>query len=134
MNEPSQRAQDADAIYDARRNDPHVDRGKFGGWGFSNGGWTAPIVAVNRPLAFITLQSAPASTVDQNVIYEAEETMRGAHHEAPEIASAVKAWRSILDALEGRAPFAVGKAAYAPQLRPRAHARQSPHAGSCALW
>jgi alpha-beta hydrolase superfamily lysophospholipase len=112
-NGPPQRAVDADAIYDAFRGDPHVDSGKIGVWGFSNGGWTAPIVAVDRPLAFMILQSAPASSVAQNVIFEAKETMRGAKHNRADVDAAADTWQIVLDAIQGRTPIADAKSAYA---------------------
>ncbi len=116
-NGPPQRAIDADAIYDAFRNDPHVDSHHIGIWGFSNGGWTAPIVAVDRPLAFMILQSAPASSVEQNVIYEAKETMRGARHDAADIRKAVETWQIVLSAIEGTTPISTAKTAYAKVTR-----------------
>jgi uncharacterized protein len=112
-NGPPQRARDADTIYDAFRDDPHVGSRKIGVWGFSNGGWTAPLVAVDRPLAFMILQSAPASSVAQNVIFEAKETMRGAKHTPTEIDAAADTWQIVLDAIDGRTPVAVAKNAYA---------------------
>lgn len=48
-NGPPDRARDVDAIYDAFRGDLRVDRRRIGVWGFSNGGWTAPIVTLDRP-------------------------------------------------------------------------------------
>src|SRR5580692_11587695 len=90
-----QRARDADAIYDAFHNDAHVDPHKIGVWGFSNGGWAAPIVAVDRSLAFMILQSAPASSVAQNVIFEAKEAMRGAKHSPAEIDAAAETWQVV---------------------------------------
>jgi pimeloyl-ACP methyl ester carboxylesterase len=113
MNGPQQRARDADTIYDSFRNDPHVDSSKIGVWGFSNGGWAAPIVAVDRPLAFMILQSAPASSVERNVIFEAKETMRGAKHSQTEADAAAQTWQIVLDAIDGRTPVAVEKSAYA---------------------
>lgn len=117
MNGPAERARDADAIYDALRGDPHVDSKRIGVWGFSNGGWTAPIVAVDRPLAFMILQSAPASTVGQNVIYEAQEAMHGTGHDAAQIENATATWQTLLAALERRAPISVAKEAYAKAER-----------------
>jgi pimeloyl-ACP methyl ester carboxylesterase len=113
MNGPPQRARDADAIYDAFRDNPHVHPRKIGVWGFSNGGWAAPIVAVDRPLAFMILQSAPASSVAQNVIFEAKETMRGAKHSRADIDAAAETWQVVLDAIDGRSPVIVAKRAYA---------------------
>lgn len=113
MNGPPQRARDVDAIYDAFRSDRHVDARKIGVWGFSNGGWAAPIVAVDRPLAFMILQSAPASSVAQNVIFEAKETMRGAKQSQADVDAAAETWQVVLDAIDGRTPVSVAKAAYA---------------------
>ncbi|HEY1682852.1 MAG TPA: alpha/beta hydrolase [Candidatus Tumulicola sp.] len=116
-NGPPQRARDANAIYDALRTDPRVDPQRIGIWGFSNGGWTAPIVAVDRPIAFMILQSAPASSVEQNVIYEAKETMRGIGHTAADTQRAVETWQIVLAAIEGRTPIPTAKTAYAKAAR-----------------
>ncbi|HEY0802467.1 MAG TPA: prolyl oligopeptidase family serine peptidase, partial [Steroidobacteraceae bacterium] len=60
QNGPTQRAIDVERLYDEFATDPLVDAKKLGVWGFSNGGWTAPIIATERPLAFMILKSAPA--------------------------------------------------------------------------
>lgn len=67
---PQQRAVDVEAIYDAYVNDTRVDRSRFGLWGVSNGGWTAPIVADARPVSFMLLKSPPAETIRDNIRYE----------------------------------------------------------------
>ena len=72
LNGPSQRADDVEAIYDAMQRDRHFDSHRIGIWGFSNGGWTAPLVAVHRPLAFMILMSAPTESLAQNIDYEVD--------------------------------------------------------------
>ncbi|HEY3676430.1 MAG TPA: hypothetical protein VGK84_10615, partial [Candidatus Tumulicola sp.] len=63
--------------------------------------------------AFLILQSAPASTLEQNVIFEAKESMRGTKHDAAEIDAAAQTWTLVLDAIDGRTPVTTAKAAYA---------------------
>jgi hypothetical protein len=62
QNGPAERAADVAAIYDAFATDPLVDGKRIGLWAFSNGGWTAPIVATQRPIAFMILVGTPAET------------------------------------------------------------------------
>ena len=76
LNGPRQRADDVEAVYDVMQSDPHVDSHRIGIWGFSNGGWTAPLVAIHRPVAFMILKSAPTQSLAQNVDYEVEQTLR----------------------------------------------------------
>ena len=52
LNGPAQRADDVAAIYDAMRNNAHVDSRRIGVWGFSNGGWTAPLVSASSASRF----------------------------------------------------------------------------------
>ena len=59
-NGPEQRASDVSAIYDALAREQLVDTKRIGLWAFSNGGWTAPIVSLQRPIAFMMLVGAPA--------------------------------------------------------------------------
>src|SRR5215831_5538120 len=65
LNGPTQRADDVAAIYDVMRSDLHVDSHRTGIWAFSNGGWTAPVVALQRPVAFMILKSAPTESLTQ---------------------------------------------------------------------
>lgn len=97
---PSQRADDVAAIYDAMRSDPRVDSRRIGIWAFSNGGWTAPVVAVHRPLAFMILKSAPTQTLAQNIDYEVEQVM-SEHNAAAESPQAVALWHSFEQSLDG---------------------------------
>ncbi|MBV8244295.1 MAG: alpha/beta hydrolase, partial [Candidatus Eremiobacteraeota bacterium] len=66
-NGPVQRASDVSAIYDVLQREPLVDGKRIGLWAFSNGGWTAPIVSLQRPIAFMMLVGAPASSVADNI-------------------------------------------------------------------
>jgi pimeloyl-ACP methyl ester carboxylesterase len=112
LNGPIQRAQDAAAIYDAFRGDRHVDSQRIGVWGFSNGGWTAPIVAVQRPLAFMILKSAPAESLKSNIDYEVVQLMR--HHGQGEAATrhALALWQSVEAALDGTGSWKDAKRTY----------------------
>jgi uncharacterized protein len=100
LNGPGQRADDVAAIYDAMRSDRHVDSRRIGIWGFSNGGWTAPLVAVNRPVAFMILKSAPTESLAQNIDYEVEQTMRR-HNVEDAAPQAVELWHAFEGALDG---------------------------------
>lgn len=73
---PRSKAQDVLAIIAALRHTSRVDSRRIGVWGFSNGGWTAPIVAAHYPLAFMILKSAPSESITKNVLYEIEQSLR----------------------------------------------------------
>jgi len=104
LNGPSQRAGDVEAIYDAMQGDRHVAPRRVGIWGFSNGGWTAPLVSVHRPLAFMILKSAPTQSLLQNIDYEVEQSLR--RHEAQEAsAQALSLWHAFERSLEGTVPW-----------------------------
>lgn len=102
---PVQRADDVDAIYDAYRTDRHVDPGKIGVWGFSNGGWTAPLVALHRPIAFMLLKSAPTESLLSNIHYEVTTSMQRHRATDAEIAQALQMWQVTEDALYGKVPW-----------------------------
>ena len=111
LNGPGQRADDVEAIYDAMRSDPHVDSHRIGVLGFSNGGWTAPLVSLHRPIAFMILKSAPTESLEQNIDYEVQQQMRrhGAGAAAPQ---AVALWHSFEQALDGTASWSYAKGLY----------------------
>jgi alpha-beta hydrolase superfamily lysophospholipase len=111
LNGPSQRAGDVAAIYDAMRSDPHVDARRIGVWGFSNGGWTAPLIAVRRPVAFMILKSAPTESLAQNIDYEAQEQLRRHNVEAA-APQAVALWHAFEDALDGTVSWSYAKRLY----------------------
>lgn len=111
LNGPSQRADDVAAIYDAMRGDPRVDSHRIGIWAFSNGGWTAPVVSVHRPVAFMILKSAPTESLAQNIDYEVEQSMR--RHKVEEAsAQAIALWHSFEQALDGTVPWSETKRLY----------------------
>ncbi len=100
-NGPVQRAADVDAIYDALQPEPLVDVKRIGSWAFSNGGWTAPIVSLQRPVAFMILVGAPASSVADNIYYEIRQQ---GPHMGVDLATtdqAVTTVRALLDAVAG---------------------------------
>ncbi|MGB9461157.1 MAG: hypothetical protein WCA94_09705, partial [Candidatus Acidiferrum sp.] len=108
---PSQRANDVEAIYDVMRGDPRVDSHRIGIWAFSNGGWTAPVVAVHRPVAFMLLTSAPTESLTQNIDYEVEQTMRR-HNVEDASAQAIALWHAFEQALDGTVPWSDTKRLY----------------------
>jgi uncharacterized protein len=111
LNGPAQRAEDVAAIYDAMRGNPHVDSRRIGIWGFSNGGWTAPLVALHRPVAFMLLKSAPTESLQQNIDYEVEQTMRR-HHVGAGVPQAVALWHAFERALDGTVTWDSTKVLY----------------------
>lgn len=108
---PGQRADDVEAIYDAMRSDPHVDGRRIGVWAFSNGGWTAPVVAVQRRLAFMILKSGPTETLAQNIDYEVEQTMRR-HRLEDSSSEAIALWHAFEQALDGKRSWGDTKRLY----------------------
>jgi pimeloyl-ACP methyl ester carboxylesterase len=113
QNGPVQRARDVEAMYDAYSTDPHVDTARMGVWGFSNGGWTAPIVATTRPFAFMILKSGPAESIETNICYTVEQKLRRMHYDAETIASATNAWRALIGALSGAGTWDTARQLYA---------------------
>lgn len=111
LNGPSQRADDVAAIYDAIRGDARVDPRRIGIWGFSNGGWTAPLVSIHRPIAFMILKSAPTESLAQNIDYEVEQQMRRHNVEAAS-PQAVALWHAFERSLDGTVPWSYTKRQY----------------------
>ncbi len=99
---PVQKAEDVVAVYDAFRSDRHIDAHRIGVWGFSNGGWVAPLVTLRRPIAFMILKSAPAESVLSNLHYEVVQEMRRHHASAAETGLALEMWHSVELALFGK--------------------------------
>ena len=111
LNGPGQRADDVEAIYDVMRSDPHVDSHRIGIWGFSNGGWTAPLVSIHRPVAFMILKSAPTESLAQNIDYEVEQTMR--RHNAEDASpQAIALWHTFESSLDGSVSWSDTKRLY----------------------
>jgi uncharacterized protein len=111
LNGPSERADDVGAIYDVMRTDPHVDSHRIGTWGFSNGGWTAPLVSIHRPIAFMILKSAPTETLAQNLDYEVEQELRRHNFEAAS-PQAVALWHAFERSLHGTVSWSYTKRLY----------------------
>ena len=112
QNGPVQRAADVEAVYDAYSTNPRVDAAHVGVWGFSNGGWTAPIVATGRPLNFMILKSGPPESLETNVYYSVAQNMQHKNYDAQSVASATETWRSLIGALSGKVPWDAAKALY----------------------
>lgn len=102
LTSPVQKADDAAAVYDAFIGDRHVDRRRVGVWGFSNGGWVAPLLTLRRTMAFMILKSGPTESILSNLHYEVVQEMRRHHAGATEIAQALDMWRSVERALFGK--------------------------------
>jgi len=100
-NGPEQRATDVSAIYDALQREPYVDPKRIGLWGFSNGGWTAPIVSLQRRIAFMMLVGAPASSIADNVYYEIRQEGPHRGFDWATTDQAVTTMRTLLDAVAG---------------------------------
>lgn len=111
LNGPSQRADDVAAIYDAMRRNPHVDSHRIGLCAFSNGGWTAPLVSLRRPIAFMLLKSAATESLTQNLDYEAEQQMRRHNVEAAS-PQAVALWHAFEQSLDGTVAWSYTKRLY----------------------
>lgn len=99
---PIQKAEDVAAVYDAFSHDPHVDMRKIGVFGFSNGGWVAPLVTLRRPTAFMILKSAPTESILSNIDYEVTTELRRHHIGDPQIARALGMWHTVEGAIYGR--------------------------------
>jgi len=100
-NGPEQRASDVSAIYDLLQREQLVDARRIGVWAFSNGGWTAPIVSLQRPIAFMILVGAPASSVAENIYYEIRQEGLHRGFDSATIDQAVATVSALLDAVAG---------------------------------
>lgn len=104
LNGPGNRATDVEALYDAMLGNRHVDSRRIGVWGFSNGGWTVPLVTLHRPTAFMILKSAPTETLASNIDYEVDQEMRR-HGAGAASAQAVDLWHAFERGLDGTASW-----------------------------
>lgn len=111
---PDSKADDVIAVLKSVENDPAVDSHRIGVWGFSNGGWVAPIVGTRFPLAFMILKSAPSESVAENVLYEIGMALREHDRFTPEQVSAALAFERIMfRALETNSNWSVARQALA---------------------
>jgi pimeloyl-ACP methyl ester carboxylesterase len=117
---PESKADDVIAIIQRIKSDPAVDPARIGVWGFSNGGWVAPIVAVRSPVAFMILKSAPSESIAENVLYEVGQALR--EHDQftqKQISAALVFERTMLLALETDSNWsAAGEALEAAKKQP----------------
>ncbi len=98
---PDSKADDVVAILQKVKTNSAVDAHRVGVWGFSNGGWTAPIVATRFPLAFMILKSAPSESIAENVLYEVGQALREHGRFTPDqISQALTFERTMLLALQ----------------------------------
>lgn len=111
QNGPVQRAEDIEFLYDDMRKDPHVEARWIGIWGFSNGGWTAPLVSVHRHLAFMILKSAPTESLPQNIDYEVDQSMRQ-YGESDAVPQALALWHAFESSLDGKESWSETKRLY----------------------
>ena len=109
---PEQKAEDVVAMLRSVDTNPAVDKKRIGAWGPSNGGWVAPIVANDYPLAFIILKSAPAESIESNVAYEVEQALRehGTFNEQ-QIAAAMKFEQTMFASLRTNSNWPQAQAA-----------------------
>jgi pimeloyl-ACP methyl ester carboxylesterase len=71
------RADDAIAALDWLRDQPGIDRDRFGIWGHSQGGWVGPLAASQyHDLAFLIVNSGPTIGAQAQDLYGIEHTMR----------------------------------------------------------
>ncbi len=117
---PNSKADDVLAILEKIKTDPAVDPHRIGVWGFSNGGWVAPIVATRFPLAFMILKSAPSDSIAENVLYEVGQAMREHGRFTPEQTSQALAFeRTMLLALQTNSNWsAAGEALSVAEKQP----------------
>jgi pimeloyl-ACP methyl ester carboxylesterase len=117
---PESKADDVIAIMQRIKSDPAVDPERIGVWGFSNGGWVAPIVATRSSVAFMILKSAPSESIAENVLYEIGQDLREHGQFTPQqIAAALAFERTMLLALETDSNWsAAGEALEAAKKEP----------------
>lgn len=117
---PGSKADDVVAILQTIKSDPAVDLHRIGVWGFSNGGWVAPIVSTRFALSFMILKSAPSETIAENVLYEIGQALREHDKFTPEqISAALGFERMMFAALETDSNWrAAGEALDAAQKQP----------------
>jgi dienelactone hydrolase len=82
----------AAAMLEAR---PDIDRRRIGLFGFSQGGWVAPIAAVRHRFAFIAALSAPGVSYAEVTLYADAARMRAHRRPEAEIAEAMEAERRL---------------------------------------
>lgn len=117
---PDFKADDVVAILQKVKTDPALDLHRIGVWGFSNGGWVAPIVATRFPLAFMILKSAPSESIAENILYEVGQVLREhGRFTAEETSRALAFERTMLLAVQTNSDWsAAGEALSAAEKQP----------------
>lgn len=109
---PNSKADDVVAVLQKIKSDPAVNAHQIGVWGFSNGGWVAPIVATRFPLAFMILKSASSETIVENVLYEIGQALREHDRFTPrQVSDALDFERTMFLALETNSNWSAAGAA-----------------------
>jgi len=99
---PTQKVEDAVVLYDTFIGDRHVATRRVGVWGFSNGGWTAPMLPLRRPVAFMILKSAPTESILSNLDYEVVMELRRHDASDADVAQALAMWHTVENAIYGK--------------------------------
>src|SRR5215831_6882844 len=96
-------AEDGVAARNALAGGPHVDAGRIGYWGISQGGWLAlTAAAIDPKAAFVISVSAPMTTPDVQMNFAVENILRIHGYGPQEIATALHARSAVDDYLRGR--------------------------------
>lgn len=115
---PDEKAQDVLAMIATLKDDPVVDSKRIGLWAASNGGWVAPIVALQYPVAFMILKSAPSESIASNILYEVQQSLREPGTFSPaQIAAALTFEGVMLQAVRQDAGWPVAAAALSSARR-----------------
>jgi hypothetical protein len=105
-------AEDGTAARNALTSNPHVDGGRIGYWGISQGGWLAVAAAAIDPnAAFVISVSAPMTTPDVQMNFAVENILRIHGYGPEEIATALHARSAVDDYLRGRLDRAAAETA-----------------------
>ena len=96
----SEKADDAAAWIDWLASRPDIDGKRIGVWGFSNGSWVAPMVAVRRPnVAFVVVIGASGTTPVETEIHRRVFDLREQGVPEDQVATVAEMWRIIYDLL-----------------------------------
>ncbi|MGZ2412799.1 uncharacterized protein ACUXST_002228 [Sphingomonas sp. F9_3S_D5_B_2] len=82
----------AAAMLEARKD---IDRKQLGLWGYSQGGWVAPIAASRHPFAFIVACAAPGVSFAEVTLYADAIRLRSLHFSPAEIEQAMRVQRRL---------------------------------------
>jgi pimeloyl-ACP methyl ester carboxylesterase len=104
-------AADAAAAVRALREHPGVDASRVGLWGFSQGGWVAPIAATQaQEVAFLIVVSGPGVTYAEQVKHANAERLRRKGFSEDAVRSALQHLEALDDYARGRVVAAAAQA------------------------